>query len=253
MKSTCGAKVSLRGIWKAIRRCTDAVLFGGMLSASVLLLVPHAKLSWMAWLALTAAFMPLLLLFDCRTEANRKRKERERIVQTIRTEKLLMMEDAQIRQAIGAGRIVCIRSLVPQKHEILQAIAQRPDVLICMGDGREAAALLRAYRKDARLINEAELLRLMQPDVSEEEIARRFEKTRGKPSVRTFLRRIMHVPVNRYLLLGTLLLVLSFLGRYKIYYRLLSSACLLFGGIKGVLGREKVMKKFRFFLDNMDG
>ena len=230
----------------------DAVLFGALLSSSVLLLLRRSVHRRAAWIVLTAAIVLLLLLIERKMEAVRQRKEREQIAQTIRTEKLLLMRDTDIERAIGERSFIWIRSQKPEPHEILQAIAKHPKALICMGNCKTAKTLLAAYAPQTRLIGEEELVRLIRPDVTEKEIVMRQKKPRDRRFSKDRLRRLQHVPFNRYLLLGTLLLVLSFLSKHKIYYRTISSICLFFALCKGLFEREKVAKKFRFFLDNMD-
>ncbi len=251
MKSVRNARFSVRKLLKTTARILDLAVFGALLAASAALLVSKPRNRTGLFLLILGACIPLLLILERRKAVRAEREERIRTENELRLEKILLMPDAEIAAALGETRIAWLRTERPGKMEILDAVRRRPRILICPGNTSEAETLLRRCAPEIRLIGRDELLRTVAPPCSGEEIeARRTEKRQARKTDRTWL--IRSLPVNRYLWLGTLLLVLSFVSGYKIYYRAISSICLIFAVIRGVFDHQKVEKIFRFFLDNMD-
>lgn len=230
----------------------DRLVFCALCAAAVL--IPLQRHRYAAVFAVLCGASVLLLLsaLDKRAAKKEAGRIRAETARAIRLEKLLMLPDEAIRAALNEPSLLFLRSEHPSGAEILAALRSHPRVLAHLTDPAEIEPLIRAYSPETRLLDADALLNGLSLSCTEEEVDRRqsfASKKRRNP-----LRFSWHALGNRrkFLLLGTLLLVLSLVWKYKIYYRLLASLCFTMTAFSGGFGEQNRRRNFANFLDKRE-
>ena len=228
----------------------DSVVFSALLTAAVW--IPFrgtAKIT----LACTLVFFSAALLLVWLDRTDRKRRERMRrseAERAIRTERLLLLSDEEIRSALHMSDLIFIRRTDAGESDLLAAIKRRPACIAVPCETQSFRALLDTHAPQIRLIGLDELLCAAPVSCSEEEIDSRLHTAGKRLKWRFRPRALLHAGSFRLFALGILLLVLSLVWRYKIYYRLLSSACFTASVISGAFDARRSRRNFAIFLDN---
>lgn len=201
---------------------------------------------------LTAALLLVGVLINRRKEQKRKAEERLSIERDILTEKLFLLSDESLSNMLKEPNMIFIRRFRPDEGEVLSAIAKQPNLLICAVKDSKTEDLIRRQSPKTQLYDLIEAAAKAGILCTPMEIETRRNETQNtrKKALKSRLWTISGW--NRYLMLGMLLLVLSFVTSHKIYYRLLSSACMIFMTIRLISDTQKKRNIFRFFLDNRD-
>lgn len=241
-----------RNLLRRIPAALDRLAFSALCALAVLIpLRRHDRAALIAVLTFFAALLVLVALDRRRAAFAREvlYKETER---AIRLEKLLLLPEDAIRTALDEPSLILLRSENPSVGEITEALRMRPRVLCVLSNPAPLKPLIETHAPGTRLIGADALLDAARISCTQKEIEDRLSAQRAARQKRRRFPIRLYGGAWRFLLLGTLLLVLSLLWKHKIYYRLLS--CLSFGMsvISGTFGFQKQRRNLGFFLDKID-
>lgn len=181
-----------------------------------------------------------------------KKKRYQQVRNEILIEKVLLLSNKELGKYLHVSKFQFIRKKAPEQSEILYALHMHPTLLICMKRTENIERLVKYYEPQVRIVTVRELAESLPFTCSEDEIKQRVDNIDFAHKTANRSRNVLRVTWNRYFLLGTLLLVLSFLFRHKIYYRFLASISLFLSVIKGVFDNKSIRTNCFSFLDIMD-
>ena len=237
---------------RAIFKCTDILVFSAFLASALIALIDGKSRSR----AVIILIFSMIILITVLIEDLKKKKDvavkKQQAKEEILIERATLMADTEIASRIQENSFAFIRKENPDKYEIIQAVISQPMYLICIKESSLLHEILDRYASHTKLITALELSEIMGVPCTNEDIEQRIN---GSFSVRIDSKRLMNAIFarwNRYVLLGILLLVLSFFTKHKIYYRLLASICLIFAVFRGVFGRNVIGLFSASFLDKLD-
>ena len=218
----------------------DTLLFSVFL---FLLILPYLKSSHEIRIAIPVYFLiliPVLMIRKRYSSAIRKnrllQKEKQRQI-----ERILLIGDDTLSDLLGKDRFILIRKERPDRFDVMEAIRMQPDAIGLFSEDETLKKLIRTYLPETTVYLVPDLLDAL------------FETGRKRDaSKETVLKRFILYKYNRYLILGILFLAASFFLRFKIYYRIISSVCLIIASVTGILDHRKSNKNFLIFLDKMD-
>lgn len=225
-----------RYVFKQIFLFTDSLLFSALIILSFHIIIDYVKhpVTFVFFL-LGICGIVLAVRIKCIKrnmricEENKKKQER--------TDRLIMKSDQSLSELFGKDRFILIRKQNPDRFDLLEAIQKGADGVGVMKKQTEFTDLIHTYAPQTTLYDVDEMLRLIDPSYAEEDKRSKFKVFRR-----------MHI--NKYLLLGVILIIASFVLRYKIYFRIISGICLIFAAITGSFGYSDIRKKRMLFLDN---
>ena len=232
---------------RRVLRILDFLTFFILLSLAML--IPLWKSSPFGLCAVLFGAAAILLTVAERKEREQRMKETAR---AIRLEKILLMQNAQIKTALQVGSLAVLRQKEPSVAELMDALRTRPETLVTLADAEKLRPIVAFHAPETRLIDAEEICSIIPVEVSETEVHKRLTDMQ-KPETKK--RRFSVHAAGRswkFLLLGILLLVLSLILNHKIYYRLLCGACFSAATLSGVFDMQKRRMNFRIFLDNGD-
>ena len=242
----------LKTALKCIGTAADSVVF--ILLSALATSVLFRKSRYHSLIAvLFALFLSLLtVLIESRKRKRNRRMRIDKAKTEIRKEALLLLTDAEIKEITGFEDLVFIRKEQPETAEILSALSVKPKHLLCTDPNGRISFLVQRYSPETQIHAVQSLAETYLPEPSDGEAEERIRDASNarRSSVRnTTFRR---VPFGRYFLLGTLLLVLSFVTDHKIYYRLLSAICMSLSVIHRFFDANGTRIFSVSFLDNID-
>ena len=242
----------VRRILRLLWRMLDRLAFAALCTAAVLVPLRRRRYALVSAMLIGAAILSVLLALDRRNAKKEAARNRRETARTIRLEKLLLKSDAEIARTISEPSFVLLRSEHPSTGEVLSALRERPRCLAVLTDAERIAPLLAAYAPNTRLLDADALLRSAPVSCTESEVDRRLAAVQPKRK-KPFRPSLFAITSRwKFLLLGTLLLVLSLAFRYKIYYRLLSAACFGMSAFSGLFAFQKQHRNFANFLDKRE-
>ena len=241
-----------RNVIRLIGRYADLMLFAALIISSIAVLTKQFSRRRAIMILAVFGVVLLIVLLDRVSERRKSKQKRQLIRNQILLEKLYLLKNEEIAKALGTERIKIIRSEKPGKWELLQAIAGQPEYLICQKKDRRIMDSAARFAPQTKVVSQWELIEVMNIECLEEEVSQRLSDDRKEKPKHDLKRWIQSVRWNRYLTLGILLLVLSFVTKYKIYYRVLASVCMIISTIRGLFNHQKSMNNLRFFLDIID-
>lgn len=225
-------------ISKMILQCLDTLVFPAILSMWILLLFHIKRQSFNIFCIYASVLISTILLrrylVSKRNQRSAKEEEKNRSV-----ERLLLMRDETINDALGFDSFFLIRKQSPTSFDVLEAIRQKTAAIGILFHIPETDDLIRRYAPNTTVIEKEELL------------YRVFHISNGANKEGGFPYLLLQAGVNKYLLLGIVLFGLSFFVNTKIYYRALSSLCLIIAPFAGILSNRINNKNLRIFLDKM--
>ncbi|MDO4564874.1 MAG: hypothetical protein Q4C04_04600 [Clostridia bacterium] len=216
-------KKKLYGGKNAFSRIADAVFFRAFIFCAIFLMLPAGELRLpLALLLLTAACIALKILADFRLARFRTR-EREEIEKKLKRQRLLLMPEDELRAELGMDFAIIRRSKEVGIDELLPII--RGDYKICCSVSpfsKEAQDFCAAVKPELEL---RDMLSVFSPEITREDMEAyiRAQVALGAKRIRFKGFRLERVAASKYLVLGFMLLLLSFFVRYTIYYRLLAT------------------------------
>lgn len=231
-------KIAFHGRGK-VARAFDHILFLGFVMLAFRLLArghSHALLLSIALTLLAAiAYVILLRMYVVRCV----KREKHRIGRELIEAKLLLMDAAEAEQRLGkAHRIVqCARAELDDVLPLLRSDAR--ELWLCGTTADGVMDFVQTHTPHIRIHTAEELQEALSLTVTEEERTSAIRKKERKRTMRkSFGVLAAQVRPERFLLLGTVLLLLSFFAPFPIYIRLLSSASFLIGSLRLLSARR---------------
>lgn len=215
---------------KSVGLFADCLLFSGLL---LLPLNPFVRFAEHPVICVLLLLGVCGIVLSVRIESNHKDKKREAEKQLKQklTDRLLLKNDEAISDMLGKQRFILVRKQEPDRFDVLDAIRKGADAIGVFSKKKEHVTLLAAYAPNTELYDADELLSVIAPESQ--------NTTKVTRSVR----------LNKYFLLGVIWMALSFVLKNKIYFRLISCACLIIAPITGALRSSAMRKKILLFLD----
>ena len=212
-----------RSVVRSVFAAADSVLF----SLLICLPLTRSLTRQNRLLAFTFFFIGILglvILFrkklKNRNEIRRSELERTEAL----TDRILLMSDRMLSDLLHSDRFVLIRKERPDKFDYLEAIRCGATSIGVLNGGEDAHRMVEKYRQNVMVYNRNDLLRRVFPD--------EFEIISRKNSKH-------HLHVNKYVLLGLVLLLASLLLQAKIYLRMISGLCFFIGVMTEYFSKRK--------------
>ena len=207
-----------------------AVTIADSLLFSVLLFLPLHTILHLSEQPLIALFLLLgisgiILAARMKRIVAEKRKRAEKAMRQKEIDRLFLMSDESLSKRIGAERFMLVRRQNPDRIEILETIRKGADGIGLLTKNPALTDMIHQYAPQMPVYDAEEILHMIKPGYEHH------------PRERSGLR------INKYLLLGVLFLIISFVLRYKIYYRIISCLCLFFASISGAFGASGIRRK----------
>lgn len=218
----------------------DTVLFSVFL---VLLILPYIGSAKRTWIIIPIGFAVYLLVAVIRKRSHTAELRKKSLYETQqrKIEQLLLLSDEDLSRRFGKNNFILIRKERPDKFDVLDAIRKHADAIGMFTQDAAMIELIRSYSPGTDIYCKQDLL---------DEDA---EKKDGGARGRAISHRNEFLPhLNKYLVLGILFFIVSFILHAKIYYRVVSSACLITAAVSGFLRDLKRSKNFLIFLDKRD-
>lgn len=237
-------------LYRKAFRFFDKLVFSAICAAA--LWIPFRQNdSWMLICsAVLMSVLLLLILFDRKKAREEEMFRLETIKKTIRLEKLLLADDEKICAALHEPDLYFIRKTDAGESDLLAAVRNGNRCILFIGEADRFQPLIKLHAPDTRLIDARACMDSIGIECSDAEAIERLAALQ-KPRRKRI--RFQDLPYNgrlRFILLGTLLFVLSYVWKYKIYYRLLAMACFVIPVISGTFGRLSKRANLGNFLDN---
>lgn len=207
-------------IWNAI----DKAVFSLLLGAILYLFLPIKRTLPIFFLLYLGTVCAVLLASKAST-AYRTRRMNRRKAEERRFVSMLLKSDAEIGKAIGEPHLVLIRSDRPDRYALIDAVRSGAGTVAVATNIKEAKAFLSEYAPNVRVIGFEDLMRAFCPEQIEKRDLPLFRKCRD----------LFGSAFMKYGLLAAVCFLLSFAVRFKIYYRLLSTLCVILATTTGFL------------------
>jgi hypothetical protein len=152
----------------------------------------------------------------------------------------LLKSDDELRDLLDLPDLYVIRSMHPDESDVIEAILSGAKVI---GVSERTTEM-----EEVASLSEAQVSLV---DLKEKVFAHQSTPRKRKTNniITNTAGHIYFGPNAKYYVLGAILFALSFLVKYKIYYRTATAVCLVLAGFFGVLGRLGRGKIFLEFLD----
>ena len=239
-------------ILKRIVRISDVIVFSVIVESCFIILLGNRMRHP---LGIAASFLSILLstaLFEVRKSRAEAGKERERIRQELITEKILLMSDREVSDSLKDESFYFLRRQNPDRYELIHALGRKPKYLITVSKLQIPYSRLHTYSPKTTVLTALKFADLIHVSCTQTEIENRAEEKETYRFDRSRFRQLFSVRWNRYYVLGTLLLVMSFIVKHKIYYRTIASISLFLALIQGIF-RSRALRNNSFsFLDKFD-
>ena len=221
---------------KRVFQAADILIFSAFLTVSLLFLFRIRKKPILI-LCVFGFVLLLTVLTDACMRSRRKLKEKRKEEERQRTERLLLMSDEEIGSVLGVPSFYLIRREHPEPFDILEPIRLKKETIGILEHHVETDKLIKRYAQSATVIEKDEMMR------------RVFGSDPNDGRKKTVFGFMEFDKVNKYLILGIVLFVCSFMVRTKIYYRTVSVLCLIIATLTGFFRSRFPGKNFRIFLD----
>lgn len=219
-----------------VLKATDCALFAMLCAAGLWIPLRSEKKIFAASALLFLSVLIFLLLLDRRTRKRQIKNIREAVRNAIRIEKIMLLPDEEVQKTLIETDCVLIRRTDAGESDIVSALRQNPRMIAVPCDTDRFTSLIRTHAPHVRLIGREVLLKRFSVDCTEEEI-----ETRMQPNKKARIRFSIRIRGNqsKFFVLGGLFLLLSFIVRCPVYYRMLSSACFILGAFAALIGRTR--------------
>lgn len=236
MKRKVSPGVVIRFGWIAV----DTVLFSLLVSAPFMLLFRMRKHSFY-YIMFFAAVICFVLIIQFLSQKHHKRIKKEEEEREAGIEQILLMDDAVLKEAIGENDFFLIRKLRPDKCDVLDAIRSGAKSIGLLVKDQAFTRILSKYAPERKVIDVDMIMDCV------------FGR-KGKENKEVKPNRILCAirSANKYFLLGCVLLFLSFIAGYKIYFRLISALCMILAVMTGLFRNSFLWKNLRIFLDKKE-
>ena len=235
MKTRIGTTKLLRRIWMA----ADTVLFSRIAAALLSGLLPGRK-SRLGAVLLFLAMIPAVICLRYAYERIRKRRTALRESEREKTESLLLMNDDEIGAIIKEPSFRLIRKQLPDEYDVLEMMRQGARKVGVLEDRMISKAFRARYASRVGILSRSDLLSVLFTENGTEK-----KENRGEGILAQLF-------VKRYFLLAGIFFCVSFILKLKIYYRLISSICMIIAVVTGVFGQTERWKNLRIFLDKKE-
>lgn len=216
----------------------DSVIFSFLLFLPVFVSLSRSGKSLLfgfLYCGILGAVILIRMKMTSRTEQYRKQ---ESLIRR-KTDMLFLKSDESLSMLTQKKNFILIRKEHPDRFDVLEAIRKGADAIGIIGRKNTFSELIRSYSPELTVYCIDDLIRII--DESENREA-------GEEVGRFHKHAIVHL--NQYLLLGILFFVVSFIFKFKIYFRVLSGICLFLAYISYFLRKRETGKNFLIFLDN---
>ena len=228
-------KHSIRRGVSCIGILVDSALFTALIILSVRFAIGvsgHVAASLLIGFGLFVFVLSMRLL----RERNRAKKAEIMYKRNDRIEQLLLMDDETISALLHKDRFVLIRKRNPAPFDVLDALRTGADTIGLAKTDEHMLALICKYKPKTTVMTFDDLIT--------ELFGENESFLRQKHSVKT----LSHL---KYWMLGFILLFVSIFVRHKIYYRMVSSLCMIIALVSGFFVKHPERNILRIFLDKM--
>ena len=223
---------------KALRICRfvlDTIAFTAIISA-IILLTFHIRYKTAVILICICTACSVMLLKTIK-ERSGKKAEEEKAGREEAIERILLLDDSALGQAMGEEGFILIRKLEPDKCDVLNAIRNGAGAVGLLQKERDSIELIEKYAPQTRIIDVDGMISCLYEN----------NAPASKRAVPALLFSVKDF--NKYFVTGCILLTISFFAGYKIYYRVLSGICFVIAVVTGFFDRRNMRKILRIFLD----
>ena len=215
---------------------TDSVIF------TALLLIPFSipfrfKDRFGIMLPIGLCIFALTFMIRKKRITAEKKKGEEKRERQRRIDALYLLDDSELSAMTGHKRFMLIRKEHTDRYDVLEAIRRNADAIGLSVRNNELTELISLYRPEMVVYDFDELIGIIMPD-------QKADTKTGDMKKHYFLNRL-----NKYHILGAVLLIASFLLHYKIYFRMLSCICMIIAFSSDVLKNRNRKNKMPIFLD----
>lgn len=209
----------------------DAILYGAILWTAIAFLTRNTGFSVAVATLWTAAAEIVLLCWL----KQRAKREREKLFERVRTElvleRLLLMPWSQAENLLYPDGL--LQKTVVRSDDLIAELQNGVTTVWICGDMEAAAeSFLKRHPDKMTVHRKEETAKRFFLTVSDDEVRRELDaRSRRKRKLPQLHELVRQWKPNRFTLLGTLLMGLSFLTRYQIYFRILASGCYLVGSV----------------------
>lgn len=208
---------------------TDALLYGTILWTALYYVMRDSRYPALVASLFTGAAFTMALFFAVRYALRSRRRLRARIRAELALEQLLL-EPEHMARARFAPDDVLLKTAV-RRDDLMESMRDGARVLWLCGEPEEDAkrfllengGRLTVHPKDRTA---ARLSDTVPEAAVEAELMRRSGRKKKLPPLRELVRQWKP---NRFTLLGVLLMGLSFLTPYKLFFRIVASGCFVIG------------------------
>lgn len=221
-------KPSISKFFRSIYALFDLAAFSVMISIPLILIVRVQRKPAFCFLIVSAVFLIGVFVY-LNKSSKRKRDELQRTAVEMALERILLMSDGEIGEAIGCDSFYLIRRQNPDSFDVLEAIRSGAYCIGAVNPTKAALECMERNAPDRKLIASDDLIRMMFPNTD--------CRAKQRTGFSFFKNRI-----GKYAVLGIVLFLCSFVVHFKIYYRLISSVCLIIASVSGffrIPDREK--------------
>ena len=207
----------------------DALLYGTILWITLLFLLRGARFGALAATLFSLAACAIAWMLAVRYSKKARRRLRSRVREELALQNLMLEDESRARERFQPDAVLL--ASVVRRDDLLSAIRSGTKVLwLCGEPDADAKAFLLQHPRllDVRSKDRtaAKLAQSVSMETVEAELLRRSRKRKKLPALRELMQRWRP---NRFTLLGVLLMGLSFLTNYPLYYRIVASVCFMIG------------------------
>lgn len=228
-------KPNFRILFRTAFTAIDAAVFSFICTLATGLLF-HAHRRTVFLVTVFVCVFASSLFLHIRMFALKKKIQIKREEERFRQEKLFLMSDREIADAIGTASFYLIRKADPDLFDILEAIRSGASVICAAKKTAESEACIMRNAPDVVFMDSGELIRRISGTESTQD-----------PESKVFSGLLNRV--NKYFALGCILFFFSFVVNFKIYFRMISCICLIIAPFSGFFQDVNRHWKLRIFLD----
>ncbi len=224
-------------IFRRILIVSDSVLFSFLICLPAYVILHRSEKRTLIGV-LFCGILGIVLLLRVSSASRMEKKRRQEAIRRRKTDLLFLMNDEALSDLTGKKRFILIRKEHPDRCDVLEAIRRGADAIGIMGSRKRFEDLIRSYSPAVTVYCTEDLLRIADG------------KEPGKEGEDVGTRKQFAFRIDKYLLLGILFFIASFLFGFKIYFRVSAGLCLILACFSGFLRNRDMRKNLWIFLDN---
>jgi hypothetical protein len=222
-------RISVRRILKKTSVLIDSIVLSAIISASVYPMIRRGNRRGNILILLILAFT-ITMMLRCCSYSVRIGREKRKDARNRKQERILLMSDGELERITGEKGFRLIRKREADVFDVLEEIRTGAGAIGVFGTDRSVKEAVERNAPHVRVIERAELYSLVFPDAKES----------GSDEIFFFFENLM--VRGKYFLFGIGFLFISYIVKFKIYYRLIACFCLIIAVITAFFGNLRRQK-----------